>query len=106
MRTLGKRFAKELKARRKLSRKYLREFIDRAEQNISQGGIIGFVWPAYCAGWDLPELQQFIARHGLYVVRIDGCTVGVADKNGKPILKPWRIITNSKAVADGLQGLR
>ena len=100
---LGPKFRAELKARRALSRKYLAAWIERAEANMAQGGLIGFEWPDNCTGWQLQELQDFIARHNLFTVKIDGCTLEVHDKMGNAIKKRWRIITNSAAVVDMLE---
>ena len=88
MAKLGKRFRRELKARRKISRGILLQWIEYAEANMAQGGMIGFEWPASCRGWQIPELQQLIKRHNLYVVHVDGCMLGVKSTNGDPIKKP------------------
>ena len=55
--------------------------------------------------WKLEELEDFILRHNLYVIKMDGCSVGVTDKNGVPIRKRWRIITNSAYLAATLAKL-
>ena len=73
---------------------------------MAQGGMIGFEWPASCRGWQIPELQQFIKRHNLYVVHVDGCMLGVKSTSGDPIKKPWQIVTNVADVAEALKPYR
>ena len=60
---------------------------------MAQGGVIAFEWPDGCDGWDLPELKQFIAAHGLYSVSFDGCMVGVKDKHGNAGCVPDCLVT-------------
>ena len=54
LKRLGRDFAERLRLRRNLSRRRLREFIERADQNLAQGGLVGFEWPENCSGWKLP----------------------------------------------------
>ena len=61
-----------LTSRRK-SRKILKNFIRCAEKVLENGGHVASEWPRGCAGWNLPELVQFIVKHNLYVAEPDGC---------------------------------
>ena len=38
----------------------------------------------------------------MYVVEVDGCSMGMTDNKGNPILKRWRIVTSSAQVAKEL----
>ena len=39
----------------------------------------------------------------LYVSRIHGCAFGLQDSKGRPLKKPWQIISTKKAMAQALQ---
>ena len=41
----------------------------------------------------------------MYSANVDGCSVGMTNSHGQPILKPWRIITSCKRLADHLNTL-
>ena len=58
---------------RRKPRKILKNFIRCAEKVLENGGHVAFEWPRGCAGWNLPELVQFIVKHNLYVAEPDGC---------------------------------
>ena len=55
---------------------------------------IAFELPKTCLYWSWPEVQALIKQHSLRVARIDGCMMGVVDKDGIPLLKAWCIATN------------
>ena len=84
----------------------LRHFIEIAEAILASGGHISFEWPRHCSGWCRPELIEFIAKHNLYTVNVDGCACGMTDSHGDPILKQWRFITSSERQAKSLSALR
>ena len=42
----------------------------------------------------------------LMLVDFDGCALGMKTKDGRPILKRWRIATSSKPLIDHLSGFR
>jgi hypothetical protein len=65
--------------------------------------IIAYEWPAYCRGWDNPTVIKMIQELQLREVRLDGCQVGVQTKDGQPILKPWKIMTNSQKLIEALR---
>ena len=43
---------------------------------------------------------------GMVMVECHGCAFGVVDKNGKPLKKPFYIVTNDKVLADALRSHR
>eukprot|EP00972_Heterocapsa_arctica_P046501 6862816-Heterocapsa_arctica.AAC.1 len=47
-----------------------------------------------------------VTELGLSFVDIDGCSVGVKDKKGVPIFKPWRFAVSSPHLAHVLQDRR
>ena len=70
---LGKSFVRRLETSRRKSRKIRKNFIRCAEKVLENGGHVASEWPRGCAGWNLPELVQFIVKHNLYVAEPDGC---------------------------------
>ena len=88
------------------SRKMLFAFIQTAELVLSLGGEVSFEWPASSRGWLLPELIEFLVKNNLYTVLVDGCSLGMVDQNGDPVLKRWRFATSSKRVHDALSTFR
>ena len=73
---------------------------------LDAGGRVIFEWPRYCDGHSTNELRQWVAERGLYVVDIDGCTVGVEDGEGNPILKPWRLYNNDQHFTNFISDFR
>ena len=57
----GVEFSKQLAIDRGSSIKMLDRFYKLADRVVSKGGTVSFEWPRYCAGWDLPVLQQLIS---------------------------------------------
>ena len=55
---------------------------------------IAFELPASCDYWKLPMIQNFIDQRGLQEHLVDGCVVGIQDKEGIPLKKTWRIMSN------------
>ena len=94
---LDESFAADLKRRRKHSRKLLKSFIRVAERALALGGEVSFEWPRNCSGWLLPELVQFISKHGLFTALVDGCAAGLRDKKGRALLKKLRFVTSLRA---------
>ena len=70
------------------------------------GGEVSFEWPKNCFGWLRPELIEFVTKHELYSVLVDGCATGMCAKDGTPILKKWRFISSSHRQSVSLVGLR
>ena len=96
---LGAKYAARLAIRRKKSLELVSRFRFLAEKVIEYGGRVSFEWPRYCAGWLQKELISMICDLNMVEVSFDGCAVGVKDKDGNPILKPWRIVTTCKDTA-------
>ena len=78
-----------------------------AARALESGGHIAIEWPASCAYWGWDDVRDFIDKHGLSVVRIDGCALGVkSPRTGIPIRKPWKIATSSKVMCASMAGFR
>ena len=101
---LGRRFRAKLRAMRSKSIQIIKEFFKLAEMVESSGGTWSFEWPAYCLGWNLDFLKQWPAKRSSYLARFDGCRYGLKSKKGRPIKKPWIIITSHRSLAANLDG--
>jgi hypothetical protein len=67
------------------------------------GGTIAFEWPRGCSLWREPVVQAFVEEFQLHKVDFDGCAVGlVHSTTGLPLLKPWRIYTDNRAIVSRL----
>ncbi|CAE7029195.1 GIP [Symbiodinium natans] len=103
---LGNGFREKLRKKRQRSRRILKNFISVAEVVLAQGGHVSFEWPQGCSGWALPELTQFIQKHGLFTAVTHGCAHGLMDDEGTPHKKPWRVVTSCWKLADNLNTKR
>ena len=68
----------------------------------------GFEWPRNSEGWRVhkcPEIAQIIQLCP-HRCDVDGCSVGVRDSKGAPLLKPWRLQTTQPAMARVFAGKR
>ena len=104
--TQGKAYHRRLKTRQRHAVRLLRHFIELAEVVLAGGGQVSFEWPRHCPGWQRQELIDFIHRHQLYSVSVDGCECGLTNSDGDPVLKKWRFVTSSQRQAESLSGLR
>ena len=102
----GEAYQAKLAPRRTRALNMLKSFIGIADLALSLGGFVSFEWPRHCTGWLLAPLQQFIARHQLFVADCDGCALGVVDSENNPLLKRWRVVTNSERLATTLSAKR
>jgi len=93
--TLGEEYAKDLHNRRKISIAMLKSFIELAELVMASGGDVSFEWPNSSRGWTIPELLSFIVKHDLWTCHVDGCSLGMTNDKGEPILKRWRFVTSN-----------
>ena len=59
-------------------------------------------WPDSCDGWLIPELFAFITRSNLFIVVVDGCSLGITGVDGLPALKRYPFITSSERMRDAL----
>ncbi len=59
-------------------------------------------WPDSCLYWTDADVRRFIQRWGLKTTFFHGCAYGLVAEHepnkGKPMLKPWKIATNSMIV--------
>ena len=93
---LGPSFRAYLRRQKSQSKKLFASFADRAELVLSRGGTVTFEWPRYNDGWEREDVKTFFANHPEFVeVLFDGCAVGMKSKDGKPIRKPWKLMTTS-----------
>ncbi len=85
----------------------LDHFYKLAKRVVAKGGTISFEWPRFCAGWDLPVLQQLISEFGFIQADIDGCSVGLRSVvTQNPIKKPWRFYCSQEKLAKLLSSKR
>ena len=68
-------------------------------------------WPKDNESWKTPEVRWFIRELekrnvSVFDVIIDGCMVGVVNREGLPMKKPWRIMTNDKEFVERMQNVR
>ena len=82
---LGPEFLAKLTEQRKHSIQMLKSFIRLAEHVLKFGGHVSFEWPKSCKGWLIPELLHFITKHNLYSTHVDGCSLGMTNKDDEPI---------------------
>ena len=84
----GPSYLKKLLLRRQRHKTLLLHALKVAEHVINRGGVVvAFEWPKTSLGWLIPELLEFIQRHGLYEAVCAGCFFGMTDDEGRPMLK-------------------
>ena len=66
---------------------------------------IAIEWPAHCIYWKFDRGEKFCGKHQLIRVTFDGCMVGIVDKEGVPIKKPWAIQTDCDSIVTAFDGL-
>ena len=91
----GESFKQKLDKSRNKSIIMLSHFFLLAKDIIRYGGHVSFEWPRFSTGWALAKLQKWITKHHLLTVDFDGCSLGVKSRKGRPIKKPWRIVTTN-----------
>ena len=103
----GRAFTQYIEGEKRQSVVMLSYFTQLADYVVKHGGTVSFEWPRYCSGWKLEELVSFIGKYQMQEVLVDGCSVGVKRAaDGKPILKPWRFVTNSVSLIAALEPMR
>ena len=102
----GSSYLKKLQGRRRASLKLFYTFVELAELVREGGGEVIFEWPKDSVGWAQGPVSRFITEFNLYEALCDGCAFGMADSEGHPILKPWRIVSSSEALAANLNRCR
>ena len=67
-----------------------------------------FEWPTHCEGWNRDDVKAFFEKHRdkFKEVRFDGCAVGVQDRKGNPIRKPWKLMTTSQSIVDAFSSCK
>ena len=45
-------------------------------------------------------MQQYCSQYGLIPVDLSGCMVGLVDRKGVPIHKPWTLMTTNPYLVD------
>ena len=66
---------------------------------------IAIEWPAHCVYWKFERVEKFCDKHQLIQVSFDGCMVGIVNKEGVSIKKPWAIKTDCDAIVTAFDGL-
>ena len=96
---LGPSFRAYLRRQKSQSKKLFASFAARAELVLLRGGTVTFEWPRYNDGWEREDVKTFFNNHPEFVdVHFDGCAVGMKSKDGKPIRKPWKLMTTSSRI--------
>jgi hypothetical protein len=96
-----------LKQKVRKSRKLASRVVRLCEQQLSQGGHVGWEWPRGNLGWFHPEVKRFFdslnAEGLLHVAKLDGCQVDVRSVDtGELMKKPWTIKTTSSGLKRAL----
>ena len=96
-----KRHAKEVAASRAL---FIR-FKEHAETALSHGHDVTFEWPRYSDSWKRKDVMDFFKHSRSMSVDFDGCRFGVCDDKGRPLKKPWRLMTTSQGIVDAFRDI-
>ena len=100
----------ETKARiariREQSLEWVKTFTRLGKATLAGGGSVSFEWPRYCDGWRQEAVRSMISQLKLIPISIDGCAAGVADEDGTPIFKPWRIMVSDVHLAASISGFK
>ena len=103
----GAAFMRKLARQVKESKRLFSSFAKRAERVLNHGGTVTFEWPRPCSGWKRPDVVAFFEKHPQFMtVGFEGCTVGLTDRNGYPIKKPWKLKTTSSRIVEAFQDMR
>ena len=103
----GAAFIRKLAHQVKESKRLFKSFSKRAERVLNHGGTVTFEWPRPCSGWKRPDVVAFFEKHPQFMtVGFEGCTVGLTDRNGYPIKKPWKLKTTSPRIVEAFQDMR
>ena len=91
---------------REQSLEWVKTFTRLGKATLAGGGSVSFEWPRYCDGWRQEVVRSMISQLKLIPVSIDGCAAGVADEDGTPIFKPWRIMVSDVHLAASIGGFK
>ena len=87
------------------SRALFKQFTQHAKTALDNGHDVTFEWPRYSDSWKRNDVQEFFKDSRFRAVDFDGCRLGVVDKRGLPIKKPWRLMTTSSDMVEAFKGL-
>lgn len=62
--------------------------------------------PVGCSYWKRKDVKKLIKQLGLQRVHFNGCAVGLTDKDGAPLAKPWKFATNCPDIIIAFQTLK
>ena len=65
-------------------------------------GDIHFEWPANCSLWKDHKVRNLADKHSLNRVTFHGCAAELKAKDGRPIKKPWALMTSSSNMCDAM----
>ena len=105
----GAQFRKKWKKQVKESKRLFAGFAEAAEVILlDEKGDVTFEWPTHCEGWNRDDVKTFFEKHRdkFKEVRFDGCAVGVKDRKGNPIRKPWKLMTTSQSIVDAFSSCK
>ena len=89
----------KIEQQKDIMKKLLRNFILVADRIVERGGDISFEWPAHCALWKDPHVQEMLDRFSMNKITMHGCAAGLASlRTGLPIKKPWCIATTAPGI--------
>ena len=83
----------------------LEVFIELARHIIENGGTVSFEWPAHCIGWKIPGLEHVLIKNSCEQAVCHACAFGLMHR-GRPIKKPWRIMSTHKPLINQLEKYR
>ena len=97
----------KIEQQKDIMKKLLRNFILVADRIAERGGDISFEWPAHCALWKDPHVQEMLDRFSMNKITMHGCAAGLASlRTGLPIKKPWCIATTAPGIVGALSGFQ
>ena len=103
----GAAFKAYLRRQISKSKRMFASFKGRAELVLARGGTVTFEWPRHNTGWERNDVKDFFDNHPEFQeVLFDGCAVGMPARDGRPIKKPWKLMTTSKRVNAYFENMR
>ena len=105
----GAQFRKKWRKQVKESKRLFAGFAETAEVIlVDEKGDVTFEWPTHCEGWNRDDVKAFFEKHRdkFKEVRFDGCAVGVKDRKGNPIRKPWKLMTTSQSIVEAFSSCK
>ena len=90
---------KKIREHIRVFHKIFQAFTLCAGKLVTKGGIVINEWPKGCSYWKNSQVTAAFADLGLrHQAIVHGCSLGLKSKMGKPIFKPWRLMSNSEDV--------